>query len=89
MNEATWNELNRIVGKGAKDDYAIFELSSAFIGIMLVFAMAIFQTNIPMMIIIATGVIVFVIWYQQADRDMQAKVKARQELMDEVKKDVK
>lgn len=88
MKEDVYKELEKIIVKGAKDDYILFELSCAFLGILLVFAMAMFQTNLAMLIIISTGIIVFAMWYQQADRDMQAKVKARQALADEIKKDV-
>jgi hypothetical protein len=88
MKQETYAELEKIVVKGAKDDYLLFELSSAFIGILLVWALAIFQTNTSMLIVISTGIIVFVIWYLPTDKDTQAKVKARQELMDELKKDV-
>jgi hypothetical protein len=88
MDQETYNELEKIVVKGAKDDYFLFELSSAFIGILLVWAMATFQTNIPMLIVISTGIIIFVMWYIPTDKQTQEKIKARKELMDKIKKDV-
>ena len=88
MKQETYNELEKIIVKGAYADYLIFELMCGAIGFLLVFALFSSWGNIPAMVICVTGIIVFVIAYLPTDLVMQAKVKARKELMDEIKKDV-
>jgi hypothetical protein len=89
MKEDTYKEIEKIVVKGAKDDYLTFEVGCLLLGVLFILALFSLTSNLAALVITATGLIVFVVVYIPLDLVMQAKVRARKELMEEVKKDVK
>ncbi|QLJ53496.1 MAG: hypothetical protein Sv326_1321 (plasmid) [Candidatus Fermentimicrarchaeum limneticum] len=84
-----YEELEKIVVKGAKDDYLFFEVGMLAVGAMLVIGLFSAIPDMPALVITATGLIIFVVVYMPLDVTMQAKVKARKDMMEELKKDVK
>jgi hypothetical protein len=88
MKQETYTELEKIIVKGAKDDYLIFELMCGAIGFLLVFALFSTWGNVPAMLVIANGIIVFILAYLLTDLAMNARIEARKKLMVELKQDV-
>lgn len=88
MKQETYTELEKIIVKGAKDDYLTFEVFSGMIGILLVLGLVSSWGNIPMMILFAVGITVFVQCYLPLDVTMQERTRKKQALADEIKKDV-
>jgi hypothetical protein len=89
MKQETYTEIEKIIVKGAKDDYFFFDVMCGVVGILLVYMLVSNWGNVPMMMLVSVGIIVFAIVYIPYDAKMQDKLKARQQLADEIKKDVK
>jgi uncharacterized membrane protein (DUF106 family) len=89
MRKEVYDELERIVVKGAKEDYFFFEIGAGAVGIFLTLAMFLLTSNLPALVITATGLTIFVIAYIPYDKQMQEKLQKRKDMMEELKKEVK